>query len=344
MELVAAGRRTVSTHAPGLVLMGALAILAVTSATLPVFAGNGIGVLTLAIAIGMIAAALLPDAVHGHAATGAQLAQRHLLRAGVALYGLRLTFQDVIATGPRGLIIDLAVVATILFTAWWIGTRVLGLDREIALLIGAGSGICGAAAVMAAEPVLRAPAHKVVIAVATVTVFGTVSVFLYPAMFPLLGLSPAQYGIYAGSTIHEVAQVVAAGNAVSAVAADQAVIVKLLRVLLLVPALAILGRLVSRGEDGQAAKRAPLVPGFLLAFVACVVVQSTHLLPPTLIAALLQLDTVLLALAMAALGWSARWKLLRSAGPRPLALGAILFGLLTVGGYALNRAVELLPL
>src|SRR5207248_5358443 len=103
----------------------------------------------------------------------------------------------------------------------------LKLDRETSMLIGTGSAICGAAAVLAAEPVLRAQPHRVSVAVATVVVFGTLGMFIYPLCYPYLGLSQQTYGVFTGSTIHEVAQVVAAGRAVSDTAAAAAVIEKI---------------------------------------------------------------------------------------------------------------------
>jgi len=114
------------------------------------------------------------------------------------------------------------------------------MDKETSVLIGTGSAICGAAAIMAAEPVIKAPTHKVTTAVATVVVFGTIGLFLYPLFYPYLGSSQYQFGIYIGSTVHEVAQVVAAAENVRKVTAESAVIVKMTRVMLLVPFLILL--------------------------------------------------------------------------------------------------------
>lgn len=329
---------------PGLALVALIALAAMVLDRLPGLGASGIGVLTVAIALGMVVSQCLPASVHARAAAGSAFAQRHLLRIGVALYGLRLTLHDVAAAGVHGIAIDLVMIGAVLATAWLVGTRLLGLDRDTTLLVGMGSAVCGAAAVMATEPVLHAPPHKVAIAVATVTVFGSCAVFLYPALFPLLGLDPQQYGVFVGSTVHEVAQVVAAGKAVSAAAGDEAVIVKLMRVALLAPLLVLLARFVARRDGkGAATSGAPAVPGFVLGFVALVGLHSLGGLPAPLHAALLQLDGILLALAMAALGWSARLGMMRQAGARPLLLGAILFVVLSAGGYAVNRLFALLP-
>jgi uncharacterized integral membrane protein (TIGR00698 family) len=205
------------------------------------------------------------------------------------------------------------------------------------MLIGAGSAICGAAAVMAAEPVVRGQAHKVSVAVATVVVFGTLGMFVYPMLYPYLGLSEHAYGVYAGSTIHEVAQVVVAGRAVGESAASAAVIEKMLRVMLLAPFLLLLSSRI--GAAPGAAKSKIVVPWFALWFVAVSGFNSLHLLPEPWKAAIVQVDTVLLAMAMAALGLRTHVGAIRQAGPKPMLLAAVLFVVLTVGGYGLNVGV-----
>jgi uncharacterized integral membrane protein (TIGR00698 family) len=327
---------------PGLAALGAVAALAAAVAGTPQLTRLGIGTLTLAIAFGMLGGNLVPARWTQALSHGALFSQRTLLRLGVGLYGLRLTAQQIGAVGLRGVLIDALVIACTLGLALWAGVRWFKLDRDTALLVGTGSAICGAAAVMAAEPVVKAPPHKVAIAVATVTVFGSLSILVYPLLFPWLGLDPAQFGIYIGSTVHEVAQVVAAGKAVSPVAADQAVVVKLIRVALLAPVMLLLGRLIGAGKAGPASGRPPLLPWFIGLFVLAAALNSLDLIPAALHGVLLQLDNVLLALAMAALGWSSSLRQMRQAGLKPLLLGALLFGFLLVGGYGINRVVTAL--
>ena len=332
---------------PGLAVLGAVAALAAAVAGTTQLSRLGIGTLTLAIVLGMIGGNLAPRRLAQWTAPGAAFSQRTLLRLGVGLYGLRLTAQQIGAVGLRGVLIDLLVISCTLGLALWAGTRWFKLDRDTALLVGTGSAICGAAAVMAAEPVVQAPPHKVAMAVATVTIFGSLSILIYPLLFPLLGLDTAQFGIYIGSTVHEVAQVVAAGKAVSPLAADQAVVVKLIRVALLAPVLLLLARLIApkgiaAGTAAVQVPRTPLLPWFIGLFVAAAALNSLGWIAPLLRAALLQLDGILLALAMAALGWASSLRLMRQAGIRPLLLGALLFAFLLVGGYGINRAVTLL--
>jgi uncharacterized membrane protein YadS len=298
-------------------------------------------------------------------------ARSTLLRAGIVLYGFRISLHDIGAVGWPGLLIAAAMVALTFCTALYVGTRWLGLDRQTAALIGAGSAICGAAAVMATQPVVRGEEHKVSIAVATVVVFGTLSMVAYPLVFPYLGLSEHTFGLFAGSTIHEVAQVVAVGDAIGPAAANAAVVEKMLRVMMLAPFLMVLS-FQAAASANRAAKNAATgaatglatglamgaatgatngaagfrqccsqvrVPWFAVLFIAVSAVHSLGVLPRELVAGLVQLDTLLLATAMAAMGLRTSVASLRRAGVQPLKLGALLFVFLTVGGYVVNAAV-----
>jgi uncharacterized integral membrane protein (TIGR00698 family) len=340
---------------PGLAVAAALAGLAALLAQWPVLQQLGLSALTLAIALGMLAGhTALPALAPGAAKTldaGVDFARSSLLRAGIVLYGFRLSFHDIAGVGWPGFFINVAMVVLILGAALVIGTRWLGLDRQSALLIGAGSAICGAAAVMATQPVVRGDEQKVSMAIATVVVFGTLSMVLYPLAYPYLGLSPHSFGLFAGSTIHEVAQVVAAGDAISPAAAQAAVVEKMLRVMLLAPVLLVLSfsstSAASPSDPSNTAGRRSAwrqvrVPWFAFGFVAVTGLHSTHLVPDQWVAALVQLDTLMLATAMAAMGLRTTADSLRRAGVRPLQLAGLLYLLLTVGGYAVNVGVQAL--
>jgi uncharacterized integral membrane protein (TIGR00698 family) len=218
------------------------------------------------------------------------------------------------------------------------------------MLIGAGSSICGAAAVMATAPVVRGRAEQVAVAVSTVVVFGTLALFMYPVLYAwnartgLVALSPSAYGVFAGSTIHEVAQAVAAGHAVGGQAADAAVIAKMVRVMMLAPFLLGLSTWLGRGAPAEAtsatARAAGIaVPWFAFGFAAVAALNSAITLPATLREAVDGLDTLVLATAMAALGLGTRAAALRCAGLRPLGLAAVLAGWLLAGGLAVNLAI-----
>jgi uncharacterized integral membrane protein (TIGR00698 family) len=329
----------------GIALTAALAAGATGLAQDGWLQANGIGVLTLAIVLGMVAANTLYPRVESVSAAGVAFSKNTLLRVGIILYGLRLTLQDVATVGATGIAIDAVVLTSTFALACWAGPRVFGLDRTTAMLIGAGSSICGAAAVMATEPVLRGRSDQVTVAVSTVVVFGTLAIFLYPALyhanqrFALFAVSPTAYGIFAGSTIHEVAQVVAAGRAVGEAAAGTAVITKMVRVMMLAPFLVILSMHQSR-TGGTGAPRRITVPWFAVGFVAVTAFNSLNLLPRSFIDAAVRVDTLVLAMAMAALGLGTRWSAIRAAGAKPLALAALLFGWLMCGGVAINIALH----
>ena len=342
---------------PGILLVGALAAIAIALGRIGWFQSTGISALTLAIVLGMLVGNTLYPRIAPLGASGVTFSKQTLLRLGIILYGLRLTFQDIGRVGIVGVTIDSLVLSSTFILSWWMGTRLFGLDRKTALLIGAGSSICGAAAVMATEPVVRGRAEQVTVAVSTVVVFGTLAIFLYPAIYHLvnryhlLPMSPSAYGIYAGSTIHEVAQVVAAGRSISEGAADTAVITKMVRVMMLAPFLALLSTDLSRTSDCTRStcseRSAPtghriVIPWFALGFVGVTAFNSLSLLPKSMVDTAISLDTVILAMAMAALGVTTHVSAIRTAGIKPLALAASLFAWLIFGGGAINAAISAL--
>jgi len=331
----------------GIALSGALAAAGIAAASLSWARNLGLSALTLAIVFGIIAGNTFFPAIAPFSAAGVDFSRNTLLRAGVILYGFRITFSQLADVGWGGVAIDVLMVALTYTIAVQFGTRVLKLDRETSMLIGTGSAICGAAAVLAAEPVLRAQPHRVSVAVATVVVFGTLGMFIYPLFYPYLGLSQQTYGVFTGSTIHEVAQVVAAGRAVSDTAAAAAVIEKMLRVMMLAPFLFLLSRTHGhRGARHGASGAAPVedrgrvrVPWFAVLFIVACAVNSMDVLPDAAVKDLVDVDTLLLAMAMAALGLRTHARAIREAGVRPLMLAGALFAFLTLGGYAVNRLV-----
>jgi len=298
---------------------------------------HGLGTLTMTLLLGVALGAALRPAQAARARPGVDIARQRLLRLGIVLYGLRLTVHDIAHLGLAGLLADALMVASTFGLACWLGPRWLGLDRETSMLIGAGSAVCGAAAVMAAEPVVRARQAQATVAIAVVVLFGSVAVLLYPALhraglhWPFIPGGDAGFGRYAGATIHEVAQVVAVGRAIGPAAADAAVVAKMVRVMMLAPLLlALSAGLARRGGEGLASKIA--VPWFAFGFVGAVLVHSLQWLPPGVLAAVEAADGLLLGIAMAALGLSTQLPAIRRAGLRPLALGAALFAWLVAGG------------
>ena len=327
---------------PGLALTAALTGAALWAGSFPAIAGAGFSALTLAILFGMVVGNTVYPKIWQPCDGGVIFAKQHLLRLGIILYGFRLTFAQIADVGVSGILIDVLTLSSTFFIACFLGQKVFGLDKHTSWLIGAGSSICGAAAVLATEPV-KAEASKVTVAVATVVIFGTIAIFLYPAMYPLLAhwFTPETYGIYMGSTMHEVAQVVAAGHAVSPDAENAAVIAKMLRVMMLAPFLLFLAARVKQlTPAGNGEKSKITIPWFAIMFILVAVFNSFHLLPKAVVDMLVTLDTVLLAMAMAALGVTTHVSALKKAGAKPLLMALMLFVWLIVGGGVINVAIH----
>jgi uncharacterized integral membrane protein (TIGR00698 family) len=342
------------------VLSAVVAAIAIRVGTIDWLQAHGMSALTVAIVLGIVLGNTLYPRVAATSGAGVGFAKQTLLRLGVILYGLRLTLHDVGQVGVAGLLIDALLLSSTFGLALLLGTRLFGLDRATAMLIGAGNAICGAAAVMATEPLLRTRAEQVTVAVSTVVVFGTLAIFVYPALYDLnlhwhvLPTGPKAFGIYAGSTIHEVAQVFAAGHSISAATADTAVITKMVRVMMLAPFLIAVSGYLSRERDGAQGPKLEAdgaddfrrsgggrltLPWFAFAFVGMVLFNSLDLLPHPVVAAATEVDTFLLAMAMGALGLTTHVGAIRRAGMKPMLLGAVLFIWLVAGGALINSAV-----
>ncbi|MDU0006517.1 YeiH family putative sulfate export transporter [Klebsiella pneumoniae] len=308
---------------PGLALTAALTGAALWAGSFPAIAGAGFSALTLAILFGMVVGNTVYPKIWQPCDGGVIFAKQHLLRLGIILYGFRLTFAQIADVGVSGILIDVLTLSSTFFIACFLGQKVFGLDKHTSWLIGAGSSICGAAAVLATEPVVKAEASKVTVAVATVVIFGTIAIFLYPAMYPLL------------------AQVVAAGHAVSPDAENAAVIAKMLRVMMLAPFLLFLAARVKQlTPAGNGEKSKITIPWFAIMFILVAVFNSFHLLPKAVVDMLVTLDTVLLAMAMAALGVTTHVSALKKAGAKPLLMALMLFVWLIVGGGVINVAIH----
>lgn len=328
---------------PGLGLAFVLAVASMLLATSGWAVDVGVSALTVAIVVGILLGNMVYPMLADRCDAGVDFAKGVLLRLGIILFGFRITFQDVAEVGFSGVGIAGIMLATTFGLAVVVGHRWLRMDWTDAILIGAGASICGAAAVLATEPVVKAKSGQVVIAVATVVVFGTIAMFLYPLFYVglerMVGMSDSAYGVYVGSTVHEVAQVVVAGASVSDMAAGQAVITKMVRVMMLAPFLLLLSFFLVRLSGGQGSQRV-VVPWFAVWFLVVAGVNSLVPLPEPLHAPVLTLDTLLLAMAMGALGLTTHVSIIRKAGFKPLLLAFVLFVWLVVGGGVLNAVLN----
>ncbi|MFW0790652.1 YeiH family protein [Gordonia sp. CPCC 205333] len=273
---------------------------------------------------------------------GIAFSAKRLLRLGVALLGLQLVFGDIVGLGWGMIAVVIAIVGLGVAGTMYVG-RLLGLGWHQRVLIACGFSICGAAAIAATDGVVDAKEEEVATSVALVVVFGTLMIPLIPLTSHALGLSETAAGMWAGGAIHEVAQVVAAGGAIGPTALSVAVVVKLARVLLLAPMMAVMAlrqrRQLAARPDAQLT-RPPLVPLFVIGFIGLMLLRSTSVLPDQVIAVGKVVQTVLLTASMFALGLGVRIAAMRSVGIGPVILatlstvwvsGIALAGVLIVG-------------
>ena len=298
--------------------------------------------LIIGIILGMIYANSLRNNLPETWVPGIRFCTKEILRLGIILYGFRLTFQSVIEVGTAAIAVDLVIVTVTIFLGVWLG-KVLRIDKDLSLLTATGSAICGAAAVLGAESVIKPQPYKTAVAVSTVVIFGTIAMFLYPAVYNtgVLGLGTREMGVFTGSTLHEVAHVVGAGNAMGQEISDTAIIVKMIRVIILAPVLLVMALVSEKrrrlGHEGG--KRKITIPWFAFGFIAVICFNSLDLLPSWTVETINSFDTFLLTMAMTALGAETNFAKFRQAGAKPFLLAAILFIWLTCGGWLMAKYI-----
>ncbi len=320
---------------PGLAVVFLLTLISQGLNELAWLASLGLGNLTLAILLGMLLGSIWPLAQTNKLVQGITFSKGALLRWGIVLYGFRLSLQQVEALGSVAIVSDLFILISTFVLCYLVGTKFLKMSSNSAALIGAGSSICGAAAVVATGASIKANEQDQASAVSTVVIFGTLSLLLYPWLFhqQIWPITEQAFAVYIGSSIHEVAQVVAAGSAISPEVAETAIATKMLRVMMLGPFLFLLLRSVSFGGDeaSNTIERLP-VPWFAFIFIGVVVFNSFHLLPENAINLIITLDDFILAMAMLALGLSSSIAAIRAAGVKPIVLGALAWCWLIIAG------------
>lgn len=328
----------------GVFFVALMTVAVMQLSDLPAIRQLGFSPLIIGIVCGMLYGNFLRGTMPADWAVGVNFTARRLLRIAVAFYGLNISIQQIAAVGLPGLAVSVIIVVGTLLIGTTVGQRLLGLDRDTAMLTAAGSAICGAAAVLAFEPTLRAAPHKSAVAVATVVLFGTLSMFLYPVAYQAgwLALTPQELGLYIGGTVHEVAQVVGAASNIDPATTDVATIVKMTRVALLVPVLLVLGlwlrSAASANGSGHAKARLP-IPWFAVGFLVLAIINSLNVLPADVVTAIRRLDVFALTMAMTALGIETRFGQIRQAGPKVMLLGLILYVWLVLGGYGVVKLV-----
>ena len=324
----------------GIVIVLIIAVFVTFLSEFSFFKDLAISPLIIGILFGMLYANSIKKYFPQSFDKGIAFCTKTLLRTGIVLYGFRLTFQNLEEVGILGVLTAFLIVSSTFIIGYVFGTKVLKLDREITILTSAGSAICGAAAVLATESVLKSPAYKSAIAVSTVVVFGTIAMFLYPFLFKLgiLNLSDSNMGIYIGATLHEVAHAVGAGEALGESVSSNAVIVKMIRVMMLAPFLIILSiwllkTAVNSTIDNKDTKAKIIIPWFALMFIVVVAFNSFDLLSLQIVESINYLDSFILTVAMTALGMQTSFDKFKNVGLKPIYLASVLFLWLTFAGY-----------
>ncbi|EGO0809876.1 putative sulfate exporter family transporter, partial [Campylobacter lari] len=290
-----------------------------------------------ALIISVILGALIGNLAHQNAnllkKSGVlSIATKEILRLGIILYGFRITFNDLEKVGLNGILLAFLVVFFTFFMGLLLG-KLFKLDLKESILISSGSSICGAAAVMASESIIKGGSAKVGVAVCTVVVFGTLGMFLYPLAWNLGWFdffSLKQMGYFMGASLHEVAHAVAAGEAVQA--GDGAVIEKMMRVLMLVPFLIFLGlfSLKFLNKNNEKISIKANIPYFALWFLLACGISSLEILNTDFALNYIKpsiqtIDTLLLSMAMVALGVNIHKNVLKNAGFKPFLMALLLF-------------------
>lgn len=327
----------------GILLITLFACAAFYIGDMPFVKALSFSPMIVGIILGMLYANSLRNNLPETWVPGIVFCSKRVLRIGIILYGFRLTFQDVTAVGMPAILIDALIVITTIYGGILVG-RLMNMDRGIALLTSVGSGICGAAAILGAESAIRTKPYKTAVSVATVVIFGTLSMFLYPILYRsgVFDLPAEAMGIFAGSTIHEVAHVVGAGNAMGKAVSDPAIIVKMIRVMMLVPVLLVISWSVARAakKGGQVegdGKGKVQMPWFALLFLVVIGFNSFNLLPASVVDFINTFDTFLLTMAMTALGAETSIEKFKKAGAKPFILASVLYAWLLFGGYAMAK-------
>ncbi|QYM75145.1 YeiH family protein [Leucobacter luti] len=312
---------------PGVLLCALIAAIATVIGAWVPLVGSAIPAVVIGVLVAMIrkpAARLAP---------GIGYAGKFVLQCAVVLLGAQLSLASIIRVGAESLPVMLSSLAVCLLGAWVIG-RVLGVDRDLRVLLGVGTGICGASAIAAISPVIRAKSADIAYAISTVFLFNILAVLIFPVIGHALGMSPHAFGLFAGTAVNDTSSVVAAASVFSASALGFAVVVKLVRTLMIIPisvGLAVLeGRRTGSSERLTPARILKLVPWFLIGFLVVATLTSFGAITETASGILTTVSVFLVATALAGIGLSTDLGAIRTAGLKPLLLGGILSLLVAV--------------
>ncbi|PII83326.1 hypothetical protein BMH32_12605 [Leucobacter sp. OLJS4] len=311
---------------PGALICAAIAVVATVIGSFVPVLGSALP----AIIIGVIVSAVRRPGAR--LAPGIGYSGKFLLQCAVVLLGAQLSIGAVLRVGAESFPVMISSLVVCLLAAWLIG-RAMGIERRIRTLIGVGTGICGASAIAAVSPVIKARSAEISYAISTVFLFNIVAVAVFPMIGHLLDLDPHTFGLLAGTAVNDTSSVVAAASVFSAEALGFAVVVKLVRTLMIIPiSVGLAGMEARRSGDGERLglrRIVGLVPWFLVGFLIVTLAVSVGLIPPAATQALTSTSVFLVATALAGIGLSTDLGAIRRAGLKPLGLGAILSLLVT---------------
>ena len=337
----------------GIFFVAIFAAAATMIADISFFRSLGISPLVIGIVMGIFYANTLHNHIPSAWGTGITFSGKKILRFAIVFYGFRITFQQIADVGMDGFMVSLIMLSTTFLLGTYLGMKAFKMDRDTSMLTAAGAAVCGAAAVLATEPVLKAEGHKTAVAVSMVVLFGTISMFLYPVLYAsiiepatgFLHMTTQEFGIYVGGTIHEVAQVVAVPASIMGAPqemANSAVIVKMTRVIMIAPMLIVLGIYLSytAKKNGTTGGGVSLViPWFAVYFIGMAGFNSLGLVPESIVSIINEIDTFLLTMAMTALGMGTIFAKFKGLGLAPLYTAGAMFVWLVVGGFIVTKLV-----
>ncbi len=338
----------------GILFVAIFSAAATFIAGLPPVQALGLSPLVIGIVIGIFYANTLHNQTPKAWQSGITFSGKKILRFAIVFYGFRITFQQIAEVGMDGFLVSLIMLTSTLILGSWLGYKVFGMEKDTSILTASGAAVCGAAAVLATEPVLKSEEYKTAIAVSMVVLFGTISMFLYPVLYTtifenatgFLHMNAREFGIYVGGTIHEVAQVVAVPASVPNAPeemANAAVIVKMTRVIMIAPMLIVLGLYLAytaKKEGGEASGKMKLViPWFAVYFIGVAGFNSLHLVPQNIVGIINEIDTFLLTMAMTALGMGTVFAKFKGLGLAPVYTATAMFAWLVIGGFVITKFI-----
>ena len=320
---------------PGLLLTCAIAAVAtLIGSVLPLVGGPVSGIV-----IGVVLAGLLKPG--DRLQPGIRIASRRVLQLSVVILGAQLSLSQILHVGAASLPVMLTTLGVCLLGAY-LGGRWLGITANVRTLVGVGTGICGASAIAAVTSVIGAAGVEVAVAVSTIFLFNVVAVLVFPLLGHALGLSQHAFGVFAGTSVNDMSSVVAASRTYGAAAENYAVVVKLVRILLIIPICLGLAALAARRTRARSSARVGvvgLVPWFLVGFVVLAAANSFGVISASAHHAVSRTSILLITVALSALGLSTDLAGFRRVGPRPVILGAALWILVSLTSLGVQALV-----